>query len=144
MRIYLAGRFSDRVFLCPVRERLVQMGHAVVSHWLDRVDAREPERTWGDSGYAVECAQEDWADLLGADWVILSTETNSPDTRGGRYVELGIALEWGMRIGLVGPRTNVFTYLPEVEWFATWGKLLDVASQSAPLNKDHQPRERSI
>jgi hypothetical protein len=40
---------------------------------------------------------------------------------------------------VVGPRENVFTYLPEIEWFETWPAALRVLSD--PLNADPTTRD---
>ena len=47
-------------------------------------------------------------------------ETN---TRGGRHVEFGLAVADEKRIILVGPRENVFHFLPVVENFRDWAAL---------------------
>lgn len=45
-------------------------------------------------------------------------------TRGGRHVELGIALGMMKRVWIVGPRENIFCWLDDVRHFETWDACL--------------------
>lgn len=118
MKIYLAARYSRREELCGYRTQLEALGHVVTSRWLNgnhQVD---------DRGLSVEGAQtervrfatEDRDDVLSAEVLIAFTEApRSSNSRGGRHVELGIALGTrSMAVIVVGPRENVFCCLPEV------------------------------
>lgn len=87
-------------------------------------------------------AQEDVADVLAAHVLVAFTETpRSSASRGGRHVEFGLAL--GLmearrnsdalhyfgppmnRVIVVGPRENVFCWLPEVEHYDDWPSALE-------------------
>ncbi len=46
------------------------------------------------------------------------------NSRGGRNVELGIALGRGKTVIVVGPYENIFTWLPEVRHYDTWDDCL--------------------
>ena len=84
-------------------------------------------------------AQEDADDVICATVLIAFTEEpRQTRSRGGRHVELGMALGLlaaremvegtGLhysgpamkRIIVIGPRENVFTWLPEIEWAPSW------------------------
>ena len=60
-------------------------------------------------------ALDDAADLQDAEVVISFTETPR-STYGtavvGRHVEFGMALAWGKRLIVIGPRENVFQTMP--------------------------------
>jgi hypothetical protein len=120
--VYLAARYSRFPGMQVVRSDLERIGHRVTSRWIEgghllskegSSQAHEQER--------ARFAQEDYADLTRADWVISFTEQpRKTNTRGGRHVEHGIALALCKRVLVVGYRENVFHCLPHVEFFQTW------------------------
>lgn len=140
MRIYLAARYSRRLELCGYREELVRRGFTVTSRWLDGSHQLDNAGTpIGDHGeQLVETGDEERAallrekfatddrdDVLSADALVAFTEVPRAGTsRGGRHVELGIALGVGMPVTVVGPRENVFCWLPEVTHYETWPEYL--------------------
>jgi hypothetical protein len=82
----------------------------------------------GDRAAALRAkfATDDFDDVIVADIVVAFTEQPRASTsRGGRHVELGIALGTGTPVMVVGPRENVFCWLPEVSQFDTWDACLD-------------------
>lgn len=140
MRIYLAARYSRREELCGYRAELQAMGHIVTSRWLNgnhQIDTSG--KPIGESGEALvedgaddraaemraHFAQEDFFDVMNADMLIAFTEVpRSGHSRGGRHVELGIAIGTMKRIRIVGPRENVFCWLPEVRAYESFSMLL--------------------
>jgi hypothetical protein len=140
MKIYLAARYSRRLELCGYREQLQAAGHHVTSRWLNGShqisDAGIP---LGDAGESlVECdsgvdsqeaarlrarfAVEDFVDVRNAELLIAFTEPpRSGPTRGGRHVELGLAIGMAKPVIIVGHRENIFCWLPPVGFFPTWG-----------------------
>lgn len=122
IRFYLAGRYRDQALMREVRNRLVALGHTVISRWIDSTDPddRPGDEDW-ETGYAHECAERDLHDISMADMLVLYTG-GGPSTRGGMYVELGTFLEIAgpQNVVIVGPRTNVFTYHPEILRFDNW------------------------
>jgi len=139
MKIYLAARYSRRIELCRYRFQLHTLGHQVTSRWLDGAhqigDAGQPI---GDAGEALvegdagaadvqsailreRFATEDVLDVQAADLLIAFTEPpRSGASRGGRHVELGLALGQKRTVWVVGPRENIFCWLPQVRHFPTW------------------------
>lgn len=159
--IYLAARYTKRELLCGYRDEIHAMGATVTSRWLNGdhqlSDAGQPvyedgtpmfENPDGDlaagSAQAADHARrrfaiEDADDVVSAHVLIAFTEEpRQTRSRGGRHVELGMAI--GLlaaremvedtsthyfgprmrRVIVIGPRENVFTWLPEVEWAPTW------------------------
>lgn len=100
MRIYLAGRYTAMRRLKAQAELLERLGHNVKIDcvWLTGVH---------DDTAPLECAVNDLADLRKSDLVLVYTL--EAGARGGLYVELGVALERGIPVIVVGPYTNVFT-----------------------------------
>jgi hypothetical protein len=135
MRIYLAARYTRRLELCEYKAQLEELGCTVTSRWLNGShqisnlgvpigDSGELLVEKGDRAAREMCehfAKEDRADVYAADIVIAFTEEpRSGHSRGGRHVELGLAIARGKRIYIVGPRENVFCWLPELTHFSTW------------------------
>lgn len=131
MKIYLAARYTRRLELCEYWSELAILGHTVTSRWLNgshQIDGTG--RPLGDEGElviesgdrsAVHFALEDVADVYAADLMIAFTEQpRSGHSRGGRHVELGLAIAKQIPILIVGPRENVFCWLPEIRHFENW------------------------
>lgn len=122
MKFYLAARYSRRLELVEHREFIEAKGGEVTSRWLHGnhqiADGDEASDT-----AARTFATEDVDDVLAADYLIAFTEEpRATNSRGGRHVELGLALGAGKRVIVVGPRENVFTWLPSVRHYAEWGE----------------------
>lgn len=147
-RFYLAARYSRREELLGVRDVVQALGGEVTSRWLngdhqlandgtpigeDGVALVEGEElrsgeTFSEHDRSERAAQlrakfalDDYQDVQRADVVIAFTEPpRSTASRGGRHVELGLALAWQKHTIIVGPRENVFCWLPEVDHYDRW------------------------
>lgn len=143
MRIYLASRYSRRVELCGYREQLQGLSHVVTSRWLNGAhqisDAGKPIGELGealvegdDGATSVRAAEmrsrfalQDFQDVLTCDLLIAFTEPpRSNASRGGRHVELGLALGMMKRVFVVGHRENIFCWMEDVQFFPTWEECL--------------------
>ncbi|PKN20407.1 MAG: hypothetical protein CVU71_01045 [Deltaproteobacteria bacterium HGW-Deltaproteobacteria-6] len=120
MKIYLASRYIRIEEMRKVADTLRNVGHEITSRWINgnhqisddglSAEAKEEERS--------RFATEDYCDLTAADCCINFTEKpRSTNSRGGRHVEFGMAVQAGIRLIVVGPRENVFHYLPFIEWY---------------------------
>jgi len=70
-------------------------------------------------------AAEDIADVQSADMMIAFTEEpRSCASRGGRHVELGMAIAYGIPVTIIGPRENLFCWLPQISVAESFGYLL--------------------
>lgn len=144
-RVYLAARYSRREELCEYRAQLEQAGFEVTSRWLNGahqiLDGQllgeaaerlvEGESTHEDASALRErFATEDWDDLMRAHVIVAFTEPPRTEaTRGGRHVEWGAALAWGLSAHAVGYRENVFYCLPQVNFHETWVECFDVLAR---------------
>ncbi len=126
-QVYLAARFSRQSELRGYVSDLENCGFGVTSRWVKtdshRVDEYQAE---ADPDFARRLAEEDYLDVLCADIVVIFGEEPRTATRGGKHVEFGLALARDKHIFLVGPRENVFYYLPEVECYETWDECFEV------------------
>jgi hypothetical protein len=141
---YLAARYGRRLELVGYRAQLEALGHKAPARWLDgnhqlddrgypigdtgeRIVERGPDASAVAAKCRVKFAADDYDDVLAADVLIAFTEEpRSTNSRGGRHVELGIALGRRMPIVVVGPRENVFCWLPAVTHFRTWAGAFEV------------------
>ena len=143
MNIYLAARYSRRDELCEYREQLRNMGHDVPAVWLDGSHQISDTGTpIGESGESlvegdnesqseraaelrVKFAADDFGDVYKCNRLIAFTEPpRSSASRGGRHVELGMAIGMGKQVWVVGHRENIFCWLGAVTFFETWQECL--------------------
>lgn len=115
MRIYLAARYSRHTEMHGVATKLEALGHSITSRWtLGNHQCNDDQLTLQPE-IGVRFAQEDIEDIAQADTLVLFTDPVRTPTRGGKQVELGIALATRMRVIIVGLPENVFQLLPQVE-----------------------------
>lgn len=127
MKIYLAARYSRHPEMQRCRDDLEALGHTVTSRWIngDHKLVNDSMFLPGDEKIAEGFAVEDYEDLLEAECVISFTEPQrSTNSRGGRHVEFGIALGLGKHNVIVGPKENVFHYMPGVKVANSWAECL--------------------
>jgi len=143
MRIYLASRYGRRAELCEYREQLNAAGHKVQAQWLDGSHQISDTGTpIGETGEALvegddgsttlkaaamrnRFAMDDFRDVTMCELLIAFTEPpRSSASRGGRHVELGIALGLMKQVWIVGPRENIFCWMEDVRQFDTWEECL--------------------
>jgi nucleoside 2-deoxyribosyltransferase len=125
MKIYLAARYSRIDELNKYRDDLEEAGHWVTGRWLNGNhqlgDTYDPQD-------AIRFALDDLEDVDRADLLICfpdePREEMPAPSRGGMHVELGYALGRGLRVMIVGPRQNVFHFLPWIDQFDTWEECL--------------------
>lgn len=128
---YLAARFGRRDELNKYRADLEGHGHIVTSRWLtqrQKLDLRVHNYT---SEERLNFALQDYEDVMRASRFIAFTENPSEEEtvpggkRGGRHVELGLALAAHKIIYVVGFRENVFCHLPSIQFYETFEKLME-------------------
>jgi hypothetical protein len=105
------------------RTDLLRLGHVCTARWIDQKLDADSDANMRDR------ATMDLEDLELAGVLVAFTEAPRAMVehggRGGRHVELGYALSRGKKILLVGPRENVFHYLPGIAAYATWAECLE-------------------
>lgn len=118
MKVYLSGRFVHRLTLRWLRNALLaRHGLTVTSRWIDYED------TPRDAQIRMQRAIENMLDLQEAD-VLLYLCSPVPG-HGARFVELGLALAYGLRIVMVGEREpHIFATMPQVEYVDSVGQVL--------------------
>jgi nucleoside 2-deoxyribosyltransferase len=113
VKIYLAARYSKHPEMREAAAYLAARGHEVTSRWINGSHELGDHPT---DEARRRLAVEDCEDLRSADVVIAFSEAprTVSNQRGGRHVEFGMALALGKPIYVVGPKENVFHYLPGV------------------------------
>ena len=118
INIYLAARFSEKEKMKAIRQYLQAYDCNVTSHWLDEEFPPNTTLDQVPNDFKVKTAQQDLEDIKIADLVILFTvDPTIPTVRGGRHFESGYAVGKGKPLWVVGPRENIFHWLPEVRQF---------------------------
>jgi hypothetical protein len=118
VKIYLASRYSRRNEMREYAAWLEGLSYVVTSRWIHTEWRHIDDRT--EPGNAPESerarvALEDFDDVADCDVLIAFSEPrDAKPTRGGKHVEVGIALGISKHIIIVGRRENVFHYLPSV------------------------------
>jgi nucleoside 2-deoxyribosyltransferase len=125
VKIYLAGRYSDKNRLSEYAEDLEAAGHFVTSSWLKEPHAPNTTMDQVAPELLEKYAYDDLQDVRLADVMIFfSLDPTEPSFRGGRHVEFGYALALKKTIVVVGPKENIFHYLPTIRHFETWESAL--------------------
>lgn len=143
MRFYLASRYSRRVELCEYKAQLESVGHVVEARWLSGdhqisdvgtpIGENGEKLVEGDDGSTdvrsmrlrSKFAEDDFQDVIGCDALIAFTEPpRSEFSRGGRHVELGIALGLKKPVIVVGHRENIFCWLDGVVFCESFSDVL--------------------
>jgi hypothetical protein len=127
-KVYLVARYSRNAEMRGVRDVLESMGYEVTSRWIDQHGGNLPESIVAErlNAEPAECSKYafiDLQDLKAAD-VVISFTSAGGGGKGGRHVELGVALGLGKHVVVVGPRENVFHTLPQIEWYPDWPHLV--------------------
>lgn len=107
MKIYVAGPWAHRYKAKEAAQVLREAGYEIVSRWHD-IWALEEDTT--DPLMLEQEADMDLADVDASDAVIVLNIEKSE----GKALEQGFALALGIPVVVVGARSNVFHYLPEV------------------------------
>lgn len=115
-RIYLMARYSRHPEMQQVTSQLTALGYTVTSRWIWGVHQASDEAIGTGTLGAFErrLALEDITDLEAADCCIGFSEPLRTPSRGGRMVELGLAIAWGKEIIVVGGHEHVFHCLPHI------------------------------
>ncbi len=111
MRIYVAAPWSCKAFAQSAAEKFEAAGHTITKKWWEHgeVPTYLTDDDSADDELAIQ-ASEDLAGIMDADlFVLLNIEPSE-----SKCVETGLALAFGTPIIIVGRRSNLFHYLPDI------------------------------
>ena len=123
--VYLAARYARLHEMQHCADELRDLGFDVCSSWHE--SEADPHDETTDPLDLQHAAQTCLYDIGTADMLILFTEPAGQidgATRGGRHVEMGIALGYHLHVLTVGPPESAFCYLPLVTNYPTFMGLL--------------------
>jgi nucleoside 2-deoxyribosyltransferase len=121
MKIYLAGQFESRKRLRPHASALWDLGHEVVSTWLNEV---QQMKEMSHDEFFRKLAMKDIAEIQSCD--LLIQDTFKMSLRGGASTEYGLALHGFQNklVWVVGPKRSVFHHLADKQ-FKTWKECIN-------------------
>lgn len=133
VRVYLAARYSRQAELRGYAAQLRERGYHVTSSWLDIDEGADPVARANENRKTCEVpetarayARQDRDDIETSDLLILFAEpAGSYGSRGGRLVELGMAIGLQLEVHVVGRAETVFHRLPEVRLHGSWEACLE-------------------
>jgi len=119
LTVYIAGQYARRDEFREVVKRLREELHfTVTSRWLDETEPLNLQMGQHSEDFYRITAAIDLQDIAKSDAILFFSEDPLVGViRGGRHVEFGYALAKGKTIFVVGPRENVFHYVPGVTNF---------------------------
>ena len=130
MKIYLAARYTQKEEMLVVRNVMRKAGIVCTATWLNEPHTPGTTLDQVTENDLCEFAQQDMDDIRRCDiFVLFSVDPLLPTVRGGRHVETGYALGVGKPVYVVGPRENIFHYLPGVKHFACIAELLSAIKE---------------
>ena len=127
MHCYLIARYSRHIEMQDIANRLMTAGHVITSRWIwggHELPAKDCEGTRTLRDFERRFAEEDIHDLQQATCCVAFSEQLRQPTRGGRHVELGMAIALKKRIIVVGGSEHVFHALAQIEHVSNLSALL--------------------
>jgi nucleoside 2-deoxyribosyltransferase len=116
VQIYLAARYSRHPEMQLHARRLEKAGHHITSRWIWGGHEATARDEAAQKCERMQFALDDIHDLRISDCIMMFQEAPRLDNvRGGAFVELGIAIERGLIVIIVGKPGHVFAALPRVE-----------------------------
>ena len=111
---YLAGRYSRKIEFAEIAKKIEDtLGYCCSSSWLTELEKPDSTLDQVASDRLTFYALRDLHDILQADFTLFFAEDPLIGTpRGGRHVEFGYALAQKKPIVIIGPKENIFHYLP--------------------------------
>lgn len=121
MKLYIAAPFSWRDSIKEYATKLSVSGIEITSSWIEETVPVNVTLDQLDDEYHVATATTDVQDIDRSDVVAVFTidPLGPPKPRGGRHWETGYAYGRGKEVIVIGPRENIFHYLPGIQQFDT-------------------------
>lgn len=125
MKVYIAARYSRKDEVARIAAILFGHGIYVTSTWhLESHDGGVQLAEVHDETLHAY-AERDLAEIREADTLLFMAESDQTwNRRGGRHVEFGYALALNRNIAVVGPRENIFHYIPTVRHYSTLAEFI--------------------
>jgi nucleoside 2-deoxyribosyltransferase len=129
MKIYLAGQYARRDEFRKYRDVLTLAGYEITSNWLNEVNPLTTKMGDDTDEFYRETALLDFEDIDRADAILfIAEDPHVGIPRGGRHVEFGYAMGKAKQILVIGPKENVFHYIPGVKHYSSLREFVHVGS----------------
>lgn len=134
LQTYLSAPYSRKEEMKIFAEKAKLCGANVVASWIDESHAPNVKMCEVNEELLVEYAFRDLTEAQTAELVVFfSEEPTTPMVRGGRHVEFGVCLNSACIIFVIGPKENIFHYLPKVRHFETEEECLQALEEVCHL-----------
>jgi nucleoside 2-deoxyribosyltransferase len=118
MKVYIAARYSRKSEVAEVATRLLAHNIYVTSTWHLEPHGGDVQLAQVRNEMLHEYAERDLAEIREADTLLALSESDQTyNRRGGRHVEFGYALALNRDIAVVGPRENIFHWIPTIRHY---------------------------
>jgi nucleoside 2-deoxyribosyltransferase len=130
MRLYLAAAYGRKNEIRKYAQQATDEGLYVTSRWLEEPHDPNTKMSEVTDEFLESVAVQDFDDIDAADVLVFWAEDQDKQPpRGGRHVEMGIAIGRNIPIIVIGNPENVFHHLPKnyisIEFFDTWESALE-------------------
>lgn len=123
--VYLASRYSLKDEMKAHAEELGDYGINVTSRWLAEPHALNTKLSDITPELSREYALLDLEDIINSDTIIFfSEDPNNQPPRGGRHFEAGVAFANGLRMVAIGPKENIFHFLPQFTHYNSFAEFV--------------------
>lgn len=104
MSFYLAASFPRRSEALEIAKEITRETDAkCTARWIHNT-----YHTYGNEGQDKKYCQEDLDDVRKGGFLVLLTDGEKQQSKGGRHTELGIALAFSKPVIIIGPKEQVF------------------------------------
>jgi nucleoside 2-deoxyribosyltransferase len=120
--VYIASRFKNARVVEALSAKIESIDPTIrcIQTWsFKAADALSVNSVPTHVGMAARVARADLAEIDVAQVIVALTQDCDDKIPGGMHVEFGYAMARGLRLVVVGPRMNVFHYLPDVIHYDT-------------------------
>lgn len=125
MKVYLASQYCTKDQISKYAAELRENGIEVTSSWLEEPHSPNTQMSELSPEQHTFYALNDLNDVDRSDMLVFfSVDPSIAAKRGGRHVEFGYAIKAGLPILVVGPKENIFHYLPNINHVAEWKNAL--------------------
>lgn len=126
MKVYISARYSRKAEVADVAATLTRRGFEVVSTWHTEEHLPSVQLVEIPPGRLRLYARRDLLEIRLCEVFLLLSESDATwNRRGGRHVEFGYALGYHKAIAVIGPRENIFHYVPGVYHHATLDEFIE-------------------
>jgi nucleoside 2-deoxyribosyltransferase len=123
MKIYLAAPFSKMDILREHAKQLRAAGHECTSGWLR--ERKDPNADIEEGENYRKHAERDIIDIDRSDeFTVFTVDPKEWIKRGGKHFEAGYAYARNKSLVYIGPRENIFYFLPEWEHYDSFEEYL--------------------